>query len=143
MANVSVHTATMVESQQPAAQLFPRLHLYGIAQELRDMIYEHVFKQSKNTSGATNLVPLLTSRKFYHESHDLAWASTTFDISNSNLIAKGINRRYDGSHVSDSDFRSRCHLVTGKKLKSIKIDIEQLEPFYSRHLPQIDILHVG
>lgn len=57
-----------------------RLHLFGVAQEIRDLIYEEVFDHDLTRSGAQHLQPLLTCRKFYHEFHARAWFTAVFNL---------------------------------------------------------------
>jgi hypothetical protein len=56
--------------------MYPRLHLFGLAQELRDLIYDNVFAIG-GEQGSDFLQPL-TNRQFYHEANASAWNNATF-----------------------------------------------------------------
>ena len=61
----------------PAPRLYSRLHLFGLPQELRDLIYVEVF--DCELVGAEHLRPLLVCRQFYAEAEELAWKNAIFD----------------------------------------------------------------
>lgn len=46
---------------------------------MRDLIFEEVFDEHSDLTGAEKLQPLLVCRQVYHEAKDVAWASTIFD----------------------------------------------------------------
>lgn len=70
-------TLTTAPIGLPAPRVYPRLHLLGLPQELRDEIYVKTF----GGIGSRSLRPLLACRQIYHEANNLAWSKAWFDLS--------------------------------------------------------------
>lgn len=64
----------------PTPQIYPRTHLFGIPQELQDMVINEIWNDDAKNAGACSLQPLLTCRHFYHIANKQAWANTSFDL---------------------------------------------------------------
>jgi hypothetical protein len=64
----------------PMFRVYPRLHLLGLPQEFRDIVYIRTFTIG-TYFGACELRPLLACRQLYYEANELAWAAAGFDLS--------------------------------------------------------------
>ena len=116
----------------PVITTYPQAHLFGLPQELRDIIFDELFPNN-GLEGAAYLAPLLTSRRFYLEAVDIAWKYATFDL----------------TKVSDERLRDICAAPqpTRKPLR-LKIGCKQLKALkhtpkpFPKQLPQARVIYL-
>lgn len=76
----TISSSKAVEIQPSLPQIYPRLHLLSLPQELQDLIFDYVFHRHALLLGFKKLRPILICRHIYHISHVKAWGGAGFTL---------------------------------------------------------------
>lgn len=124
---------TALTVQPSVSQVYSRIHLFGIPQELQDQIFDEVFDNLvKHVLGAKSLEPLLTCRHVYHIANKKAWAGAAFSLAH--MIDGKLSQLK--SEIPPSISHRHAHILI--------VSREQLLAIHENHtlLPQFKFINV-